>query len=380
MAFLLIPAAVFTLATFILAALWRLGLALFRRPAPRFWRRTFTWHAWLFTLHLFVTVPVLFGILVSRSPRTRRDESAYGGPRIAADGSWLLQTRESLAAEALGKANVGPALRDAAAHRAVSLTAGDGVTLRAFLVPPSTPPADVAPRFVAVLVHGLYRGALEIEAPGSMLRELGGEVLLLELRNHGHSGRAKPTFGADESRDVLAAVEFLRARPEARGRPLVLYAVSLGTAAVALAAPQVPDLAGLVLDAPMDDLEATALRELRSGPLARSIRQPWAWTILWSARHLGGIPIQAVNPREALKRLPPGVPVLFIGAGRDERMPPETVRALFDALPTAPDRKELWIQAEATHGKVWVAAPDEYRRRLAGFCAKVAEPVITPIR
>jgi len=380
MAILLIPAAAFTLVTFVIAALWRLGLALFRRPAPRFWRRTLKAHAGLFAFHLFLTVPLLLGYLLSRSPGTRRDERAYAGPRLAPDGSWLLQSRESLAAEAHGTTKVDPAVQAAALKRTVALKTRDGVRLRAFLVPASTPPADGAPRFVAVLVHGLYRGALEIEMPGSMLRELGGEVLLLELRNHGGSGRAKATFGSDESLDVLAAVEFLRGRPESQGRPLVLFAVSLGTAGAALAAPHVPGLAGLVLDAPMDSLEATALRELRSGTMAQSIRQPWAWTVLWSARHLGGIPIDAVRPQEALRRLPPNVAVLLIGAGHDERMPPDSVRAFFDGLPTVPDRKELWIQAEATHGKVWVKDPGEYRKRLAAFCAKLADPPAATIR
>jgi len=64
------------------------------------------------------------------------------------------------------------------------------------------------------------------------------------------------------------------------------------------------------------------------------------------------------------------VAVLFIGAGHDERMTPDSVRALFDGLPQAPDRKDLWIEPEATHGKVWLKAPDEYRRRLARFCAR----------
>jgi len=373
MAFLLVPAAAFTLVTFVLAVLWRLGLALFRRSAPGYWRRTLAWHAGLFVVHVFVTVPLVLGYLFSRAGGTRRDEAAYAGPRIAADGTWLVQTRESLAAEKLGKAEVDSAVADGAARRAVSLTARDGVKLRAFLVPPPTPPPDGAPRFVAVLVHGLFRGALELETPGRMLRELGGEVLLLELRNHGGSARAKPTFGLDESLDVLAAIEFLRARPEARGRPLVLYAVSLGTAAAALAAPQIPDLAGLVLDAPMDDLGATARHELATGGFWQSIREPWASTILWSAQHLGGVPVQEVKPRDGLAKLPPDVVVLFIGAGRDDRMPPESVRALFDALPTAPGRKELWIEPEATHGKVWLAAPEEYRRRLAHFCETVLD-------
>jgi hypothetical protein len=370
MAFLLIPATVFTLVTFILAALWRAGLALLRRPAPRFWRRTLKAHAGLFVLHLFVTVPLVLALFLTRSVGTRGDERRYRGPRLAEDGSWLLQTRESLAAEKAGKAAVAPAVETAAEARAVALTARDGVRLRAFLVPPNR---SEDPRFVAVLVHGLFRGALEIETPGAMLRELGGEVLLLEQRNHGGSGRARPTFGRDESLDVLAATDFLQARPEARDRPLVLYAVSLGTAAVATAAAQVPALAGLILDAPMDDLMATARRELATGGFWQSIRDPWASVILFFARYVGRVPLDQVRPRESLARLSPQVAVLFIGAGRDERMPPDTVRALFEGLPTAPDRKDLWIEPEATHGKVWVKAPDEYRRRLARVIEKVTE-------
>jgi dienelactone hydrolase len=370
---LVVPALVFTLATFLLAMLWRLGLAVFRRPAPRYFRHTLAWHAGLFAVHLFVTVPILLGALIPRAVGTRPDERGYEGPRLAADGTWLLQTRESLAAERAGE-NDAAATPGATVIPAVTLTARDGVPLRAFLVPPRGNPAAETPRFAAILVHGLFRGALELETPGAMLRDLGGEVLLLELRNHGGSGKAPPTFGRDEALDVLAAVDFLRGRGEGRARPLVLYAVSLGTTAAALAAPRIPDLAGLVLDAPIDDLEATAPRWLARGGLAVAIRQPWASTILWSAQHIGGVPVDGVKPREALADLSPQVAVLFIGAGQDELVPPDSVRAFFDGLPTAPDRKELWIEPEASHGKVWVAAPDEYRQRLESFCERALEP------
>ena len=374
MAILVIPALVLTLATFLLALLWRLGLALFPRPAPRYFRHTLAWHAGLFVFHVFVTVPVLLGVLIPRAVGTRPDERGYAGPRLAADGTWILQTRETLVQESLENADAEGGLDQAVSRHAVTLTARDGVPLRAFLLPPKGDPDADGPGFVVVLVHGLFRGGLEIETPGAMFRELGAEVLLLELRNHGSSGRAPATFGRDEALDVLAAVEFLRGREESADRPLVLFAVSLGTAAVALAAPRIPDLAGLVLDAPMDDLEDTALRELGSRGFPTAIGQPWASTILWSLQHLGGVPMEEVKPREALAGMSPEVAALIIGAGRDERMPPETVRAVFDAVPAASDRKELWIEPEASHGKVWVAAPEEYRQRLARFCELALHP------
>jgi len=369
MAILAVPALVLTLATFVVALLWRLLLLILRRKAPGFWGRTLRWHAGLFVFHLFVTVPVFLGAFIVRHVGTRPDEAAYAGPRIAADGTWTLQTRETLAAESRGEVLVDPALLASAKEHEVSLTASDGVPLRAFLVPPA---GGEEPRFVAVLAHGIFRGALEIETPGRMLHDLGGEVLLLEWRNHGGSGRAQATFGLNESLDVMAAVDYLQGRPEARGRPLVVYAVSMGTRAACLAAPQIPELAGLVLDAPIDDLDATARRELTRGPLPFKIVDPWASTILLSARLLGGAPIGQVKPGEALTRLGPGVAVLLIGAGRDDRVSPESVRALFDELPTLPERKELWIDPNATHGKVWEDAPDEYRSHLAWLCDRAA--------
>src|SRR5262245_51758022 len=123
MAILLVPAAAFTLATLLLATLWRLGLALLKRKAPGFWGRTLRWHCGLFAFHLFVTVPVLLGILLSRGVGTRRDERAYAGPRIAADGTWIEQTRDSLAAEHDGTSSVDAALAQAAAARTVTFKA-----------------------------------------------------------------------------------------------------------------------------------------------------------------------------------------------------------------------------------------------------------------
>jgi dienelactone hydrolase len=341
----LIPAAVLTAATLLLATLWRLALLALRRPAAGFWGRTLRWHLGLLVVHLFVTVPVALGIALPHLAGTRPDESGYGGPRLAADGTWQLQSRESLQAETgePGEGDAGAACEES--PFAVSFVAEDGVRLRGFLVPPAE--AAHAPRFVAVLVHGLFRGALELETPASMLRDLGGEVLLVELRSHGGSQRARLTLGRDEALDVEAAVAFLRGRPGAEARPLVVFAVSLGTAAAALAAPRIDGLDGLVLDAPMDDAASTARRVLGAGGPWSSIREPWATTLLLSAR---------------------------FGAGRDRRMPPENVRALYEALPTPPERKRLWVEPGASHGKVWVSAPGEYRRHLAWLVERAAGP------
>lgn len=333
------------------------------------WWRLLRWHGGLLLLHLLVSIPIALAYVGRALVGTRGDESAYAGPRMAADGTWQLQSRESLATEP--RASAGASATDAAAPApaspfAVALPARDGTPLRAFLVPP----AHGEPRFTALLVHGLFRGALELETVGSMLRDLGGEVLLLELRCHGGSGGRRFTYGRDETQDVLGAVDWLRAREGARERPLLLFAVSIGTAPAAMAAPQIERLAALVLDAPLDDLRATTDRMLGAGEgRGGTLPQPFRALFIAAADWLGTMPFADVVPIRTIGALSPEVPVLLIGAGQDGRMPPASVEAYFAALPTRPDRKTLWIEPTAKHGHVWIADPARYRAHLADLVA-----------
>ena len=86
--------------SFLLIALlvW-LGFKLAHRPFERFWARVLWIHLGLLVLHTAVVVPVGLGALVSSMTGTRDDERSYRGPRIAADGTWLMQTRETLSTE-----------------------------------------------------------------------------------------------------------------------------------------------------------------------------------------------------------------------------------------------------------------------------------------
>ncbi len=383
-----IPALALTAATLLLALLVWIGFKLAHRPLARFWPRVLWIHLGLLVLHTIVVVPVGLGALVSSITQTRGDERSYRGPRLAADGTWQAQTRETLATEEATrtgapaqtyidesgqpklpvegvKDKAALAKLDAAAETfMVRIKSADGVPLRAFLVPARPGPV----RFGAVCVHGLFRSAFELETVGSMLRDLGGEVLLLEYRNHGGSGRAPATFGTGESRDVAAALAFMHEWPKTKGRPLVLFGVSLGTVAAALAAPDAQDLAALILDAPIDDLHAAGDHMLEGFATRRNqgptIPAPIRSLMLFGAGHFGGVDFEGARVRDALGRLPKSVAVLLVSAGQDDRVPVESVRATFDRLPTDPAKKEIWIVPDAKHGKVWEVDPAGYRKHL----------------
>src|ERR1051325_6151568 len=166
-------------ATLVITLVVRGVWLLLRRKPRRFWRRALIVNLVLLPVHVFVVTPAVFAGFVSTVIGTRGDERAYLGPRIAADGTWIKQSRDSLKKEAEGRETPDPALVAAARAATVEFPSEDGVRLRAFHVLPQARP----PRFSVVLVHGLFRGGLELETPAAMFRELGGDVLMLEMRN-----------------------------------------------------------------------------------------------------------------------------------------------------------------------------------------------------
>lgn len=366
MIFPLVAALLFTLATLVLAGLVGACFALARRTPRSYWRGVLWLHAGLFPLHLLVTFPVVLGWVGSRLIGTRPQERTYAGPRLGQDGSLLRQSWDSLRAEAeAGQPAVAADIVAAAAARARSIPSTDGVTLRAFRLEARQEP----PAAVAVLVHGLFRSAMELEPVAAMLRDQGCECWLLELRNFGGSSAAPFRAGASERDDVVAAVQFVRAQPGRAGAPLLLFGVSLGTVAVSLALPHIERVAGVVLDSPIDDMQAAAVRMLgfdRAGDPRRwfKLTEPWTSLVLRAFAAWSRVDLATLCPADVLATLPVDLPMLVVGAGQDERAPPETVRRLFARLPMHEHRRQLWLVEGSKHGHVFLDRPAEYAERL----------------
>ena len=341
-----------------------------RRPQRALWRRAGWLHLGLFAVHLFATFPLTLGYLGSRvMVGTRPPDRPYAGPRLGPDGDLLIQTTRTLRAEAREGVQVDPAILAGVAKRTHTVASSDDVTVRLFRVEPR---AGTRTRAVAVLVHGMFRCGVELEPVTEMLRELGCECWLLELRNHGGSSRAPFTGGIGESDVVVAGVEYVRAQPGNDGRPLVLYGVSLGTVAIALALPRIDGVAAVALDSPIDDLHAAAHRMLsfeRPGDRRSmfAMTEPWRSLIIGSLGAWSGFRLRDVCPSDVLATLPPDLPMLLIGGGRDNRAPAVTVERMYERLPMPAALKDLWIEADGEHGGMIDSHTAEYRRRLAAL-------------
>lgn len=375
MTFPLVAALVFTLATLLPAALVGIAMAIWA-PRVRYWRWVWWGHAALFVLHLCVTFPLALGYVGSRLIGTRPHERTYAGPRLDGNGALLVQDWDSLAREkAAGRPEVDAATAAAAAARERLVPSSDGVTLRTFRLEARQEP----PVAVAVLVHGLFRSAMELEPVAAMLRDQGCECWLVELRNHGGSSRAPFTGGLRESDDVVAAVDHVRAQPGRATAPIVLFGVSLGTVAISLALPRIDGVAGVVLDSPIDDLAAAARRMLsfhrendRRSFFAMS--EPWQSAVIAALGAWSAFDVADVSPSDVLATLPHDLPMLLIASGHDDRAPASTVERMFARLPMPDALKEFWFAADAHHGDACRSAATDYAAHLQRLLQHLRHP------
>ncbi|HET7290908.1 MAG TPA: alpha/beta fold hydrolase [Vicinamibacteria bacterium] len=212
----------------------------------------------------------------------------------------------------------------------------DGLRLRTWLLR-----RDGA-RATVVVAHGFGDA---IESYAGMARHFGARghsVLLLEMRGHGRSDGEHTTLGGRESRDVRAAMDWLRGQGLAP-RGFVVSGVSMGAVAVLLAAAGRDDVRAAIGEAPYDSYRETMAhhaslfyglpRWVPILPLSIALAE-------WRA----GFDADEVDCVAAARRL--RAPLLLIVDGADPRMPEPVVRRILDAHPGP---KRLWVAPGEPH-------------------------------
>ena len=231
------------------------------------------------------------------------------------------------------------------AFEEVSFRSRDGVALAGWWVPTAEPEGTV------VMVHGLNRTRVEMVKKVPFAHERGWNALLLDLRHHGESGGEATTFGVREKEDVRAAADVARERSAG---PLVLWGVSLGGAAVVLAAADDPLVAGIICDSSFRNLRDTVAHHIR-------LFRGWRWwlrvvpawpvtdeVLFWMGRK-GGFDTDAADVLDAAARLGDR-PALFVANSEDRRMPKEIA---FDLAAAAGPAAEVLIVPGRSHGGAW---------------------------
>ncbi|MCW5617751.1 MAG: alpha/beta fold hydrolase [Nitrosomonas sp.] len=212
---------------------------------------------------------------------------------------------------------------------------------------------------VVLLAHSIRSNRVEMLSRARFLTAQGYHTLLIDLQAHGETPGNRITFGARESGNVEAAVDFLRRTfPHER---IGAIGVSLGAAAIVLAQQNL-GLSAVILESMHPTIEEAVENRLKlflgePGTLLLPL-------LLFQISFFTGVPVDTLNPVAHISNL--NSPVLIISGTNDHHTTvPETER-LFAA---AREPKELWIVPGAGHFNMHDYAGRAYEREVSEFFA-----------
>ncbi|MFA5161363.1 MAG: alpha/beta hydrolase [Elusimicrobiales bacterium] len=240
-------------------------------------------------------------------------------------------------------------------HQNTVFTSEDGITLRGWFIP-----ADNSPKTI-ILLHGWGNNRGDALAATHFLHEAGFNLLYFDFRCCGESGGAVSTVGYLETRDMEAALEYLKTRKPECAQAVGVYGMSMGAAVAVYAAARHDIIKCVALEAAFDSYEKAAGRYAWTH--LRIPYYPFVPPALMFARMKLGTDPEKFSPQYHIRAVSPR-PVLFIHGSHDALVPLKDAKALFEK---AGQPKEFWTVAGASHAKCAETGGAEYRKRLTDF-------------
>ena len=209
-----------------------------------------------------------------------------------------------------------------------------------------------------ILVHGLGGTRADMWRAMKLVHDQGRNALAIDLRGHGQSAPAQPSFGWREKQDVKAWMTWLASREKREVHPL-LWGTSMGAVTCLLAAAEDPRAGGVIADAPFDNLTHTLDRHA-SLYYSGLINPPLVSLVAWRIGAEDHLPVAEVDCVRAVRKI--HVPVLLIAGELDQRMPPGDVRRIYEA---ANKPKAWFVVANAGHS--FRPFNDDFRAAVIAF-------------
>ena len=236
----------------------------------------------------------------------------------------------------------------------VELRTEDGFRLTAWWMPNGKPA-----RAPVVILHGLGASKAHMIDYILFAQEQGNPTLAIDFRGHGESDPSLTSIGFYESRDAIAAMQFVREK--GAGDP-VLWGTSMGAVSALLAAARDGSAAGIIADAPFDTYRNTVLHHaklfygLSEFPLITL-----AMPMIESRARFRVAEVDCLRAAEQIQ-----APMLLLAGEEDARMPPTMVRTIYDR---AAGPKEFWVIPGEGHENRNFG--QEFRDKVAGFLSRV---------
>jgi uncharacterized protein len=240
-------------------------------------------------------------------------------------------------------------------YESIEFSCSDSLTLRGVWIP-----AAGSNKAVIILHgHGTSHDFDVYRAPD--LHEAGFNLLLYDFRAHGRSDGKRMTFGYEEQRDVLGAIEFLHQRGMEH---IGLLGFSYGGMISMILGAKYPGVEAIISDGgPARIRTAIAARGVELG-FPFWLTRPLAWLIIGITSIRLGVNLFQYEPIRWVGKISPR-PIFFIHGDHDQYVPD------FDALyAAAREPKELWRLTEAGHTTASQLYPEEHARRVNEFFSR----------
>ncbi len=238
----------------------------------------------------------------------------------------------------------------------IRFRSSDNTPLAGWLIP-----ASGKSKGVIILCHGIDSERTAMLADAQVLHRHGYATLLFDFRARGESGGSRCTLGFREVDDLLAAIEFVRARADCRSLPLGVLGESLGGSVALMGTSRCADVKAVVAESPfarMDHAVRNHFADLFGGA-APAIALP----VQWMGELMIGHSCSDISPVAEIGKIAPR-PIFLIQDGDDALCPPAETR---DLMAAAMGPKELWSVPGAGHIEAEVKESKEWERRVVGF-------------
>jgi alpha-beta hydrolase superfamily lysophospholipase len=212
-----------------------------------------------------------------------------------------------------------------------------------------------------LLLPGIRANRLSMVDRARFLHRAGYPVLLIDFQATGETKGDHITFGWKESRDVLAAINFVRRiDPTAR---VAIIGSSLGGVAALLATPPLK-VDALILEEVYPTIETATRNRMENylGGVDRVLTPVLLNQLLWQLGVSASLrPVDHIGDVQC--------PVFIMSGEKDRNTRPADTRMLFEH---ARSPKQLWFVPNAGHVDLHRAAREEYEIRVLAFLAQMA--------
>lgn len=237
----------------------------------------------------------------------------------------------------------------------VYFTTEDKVNIKGWFIP-----YDGAEKTI-ILMHGWGMNRSDILKNTYFLHDLGFNLLYFDFRALGESGGKVSSIGYLETRDVHAAIKYLKeTRPESC-KKIGLYGLSMGAMVAICEGASNPQISCVAAEASYYSFRRVVSR--------------WAWVhhkvpsfpiipiVLHYIRRDLHVNPERYSPKYNIGKIAPR-PVFIIHGRYDSIVPAAQAKLLFKR---AGDPKEIWLVPGAKHNKCAEVGGFEYKQRLSDF-------------